>query len=203
MDAANYAEPFGLGDPFAAPPIVIAASPGFVPPADTTPLYAHEWAALLAQCRHALDRRRNAYPAMIKSGLIQPDLAARDIAAWELLVTEWQWIVYGSGRPPPLNTINDRIAAIDLAMIRVRKEIDRGNAPHDLYRQAHLIQALHWHLVHQIHGEPRVHSMARLNHRFRADEQARYCEPCDRWLGGKIPNPCTRTNCGHPERIAA
>lgn len=200
--AANYAEPFGPHDPFGAPPILIASGPDHTPRIDA-PLYAHDWGALLKQCRAALQRRRDAYPKMIERGLIQPDVAARDIAAWELLTAEWHWIVSGEGKAPPVATINDRMAAIDLAMIRVRHEIDKGHANHDLYRQAHLIQALHYNMVHQEHGEPRIHSLARVNHHIRTQQGARYCEGCDRWQGGKLPATCIRTNCAIREAIAA
>ena len=200
--AANYAEPFGPNDPFGAAPIVIEHGPDYTP-REEAPLYAHDWVTLLEQCQTALARRREAYPRMIERRLIEADVAARDIAAWDMLVAEWRWIVSAQGKPPPMSTINERLAAIDLAMIRVRKEIDNGRASHDLYRQAHLIAALHWHLVHQIHGEPRIYGTARVNHTIRNDQGARYCGTCDRWIGGKIPNDCTRPHCGHPERIAA
>lgn len=88
-------------------------------------------------------------------------------------------------------------------MIRVRQELGRGNRSHAMYRQAHLIQALHWHLVHQADGEPRVYWSARINHRIRAEQGARYCEACDRWVGGKLAFDCTRPDCERPERIAA
>jgi hypothetical protein len=135
--------------------------------------------------------------------LIEPDLATRDIDAWAALVDEWTWIVTGDGRPPARETINDRIAALDLALVRVRQEIARGRAGHDVYRQAHLVQALHWHLVHVTDGEPQVHFIARVNHRMRQGQGARYCNRCDRWIGGKLPNACIHVDCGHPERIAA
>ena len=202
MTQANYAEPFGTDDPFGVPPIVMAASPDYVPH-EEAPLYAHDWATLLAHCRTALQRRRDAYPKMIERRLIDTDVATRDIAAWEMLVSEWRWIVSGQGKAPPRETINERIAAVDLAMIRLRHELDNGRRNHDLYRQAHLIQALNWHLVHQLHGEPRVYGIARVNHTIRHGQNAHYCELCDRWLGGVLTNDCTRTNCGHPDRIAA
>jgi hypothetical protein len=199
---ANYAEPFGPHDPFGVPSILIAAGPDYVP-REEAPLYAHDWAELLEQCRTALARRVAAYPGMIARRLIEADVAATDIAAWELLVAEWHWIVSGQGKPPGRETIRQRMAAVDLAMIRVRHELDKGGRNHDLYRQAHLIQALHWNLVHQTDGEPCIHSTARFNHSTRRAQNARYCEMCDRWLGGTIPNTCSRTNCGHPERQAA
>jgi hypothetical protein len=111
--------------------------------------------------------------------------------------------VSGEGKAPPVATINDRMAALDLAMVRVRQEIAKGGAGHDVYRQAHLVQALHWHLVHVNEGEPRVHFIARVNHRIRQGQGARYCDRCDRWIGGKLPTACIRVDCGHPERIAA
>ena len=169
--AANYAEPFGPDDPFGAPPILIAHSPDYTP-REEAPLYAHDWAELLAQCRTALDRRIEAYPKMVERRLIAEDVAARDVAAWKDLVGEWHWITSGAGKPPSRATIADRLAALDLAMIRVRREIDRGNRAHDIYRQAHLIQALRWHLIHQIDGEPRTYGVARLNHKIRAERTA-------------------------------
>lgn len=170
--AADFTAPFGPDDPFAGPAVVVAHGPDYRPGRDDVPLWAHEWQALLDQCCTALDRRRAAYPEMIKRRLISADEAARDIAAWEALAAEWLWICVGKGAPPPLHTHADRIAAIELAMTRVRQELARSARTSALYRQAHIIQALHWHLVHQIHGEPRVWGMARLNHRFAAERAA-------------------------------
>lgn len=199
---ADFSEPFGPNDPFGAPPVVIAHGPDYTP-REEPPLYAHDWTTLLEQCQTALQRRRDAYPRMIERRLIEDAVATRDIAAWEMLVAEWRWIISGQGKSPAASTLNERLAAIDLAMIRVRKEIDHGRASHDLYRQAHLIAALRWHLVHHIHGEPRIYGTARVNHTIRNDQGARWCDACDRWVGGKLIVDCTRSNCGQPERIAA
>jgi hypothetical protein len=185
----SFASPFGPDDPFVGPTasILIAHGPDYRPPREDIPLFAHDWDELLAQCRTALDRRVAAYPGMIAKRVITADDARRDIAAWQTLVREWHWILSGTGQPPSPLTMPDRMAALDLAMTRVRQEIGRGNRTHANYRQAHLIQALHWHLVHRDGLEPRVYWTARLNHALYAERGDHWCEDSTRWISAALP----------------
>jgi len=133
------------------------------------PIYAYQYEELLEQARTALDRRKQAYPDMVTRRMITQDLATRDIRAWELIVAEWTWICTGKGALPPASTLPDRIAAVDLALQRIRQELDRGNRGHDLLRQSHLNQALHWHLHRLRHGEPTIHHLIDLTRRMRRE----------------------------------
>lgn len=143
----------------------------------SAPLYINEWAQLLDQCRVALDRRRAAYPAMIAERKIKPDLAARDIAAWEVLVAQWTWIVEGPAAEgavlPDLMSLADRVAAVDLALVRVDQQIARGNRTHDILLQCHLNQALRWHLERERRVERTAAFYADLNRAIAADRAAK------------------------------
>lgn len=132
------------------------------------PLYAFDYPALLAQAQESLARRQKAYPEWVRRGDIADDEAAKDIAAWEALVAEWTWIVHGTGELPPRYTLRARRAAIDLSLERIDTEIRRRGG-HEVLRQAHLLQAMHWHLHRTEDGEPAVHRLAQLNRTLRAD----------------------------------
>jgi hypothetical protein len=132
------------------------------------PIYAHDHAALLEQCQSALASRQASYPDLIARRLIDVDDARADIAAWELLVAEWTWIVGGTGQLPPSYTIADRIMAVELSLDRISQRMAQGARGHDLYRQAHLVQALRWHLNCREGGVPAVHRTAQITHEARA-----------------------------------
>ena len=151
---------------------VIWHTPDVNPDADNLgdhPLYIHDHAALLEQCQQSLDSRVKSYPAMIANRKIDRDDAEADITAWQQLVAEWTWICTGTGAPPPSYTIADRIMAVDLSLQRISQRFDQGAQGHDLYRQAHLVQALRWHLQFTDLGTPVVHHTARLTRAARAD----------------------------------
>lgn len=137
-----------------------------------TPLYVWDYPALLAQAKVALQRRREGYPKLVERGGMEQADAAADIAAWELLAAEWQWIVDGSGALPARYTLDQRLAAIDLAIERVGTELRRGNRAHDVFRQSHLLQAMRWHLERLKDGEPAVHHFARLTRLVREGFEA-------------------------------
>lgn len=132
------------------------------------PLYAHDYAELLGQCEDGLARRRKAYPEWVRTGQLADEEAARDIAAWELLVAEWRWILSGEGAPPPRHTLSQRIDAVNLALERVSVEVRRRGG-HEVLRQSHLLQALRWHLVTHRFGAPAVHFFAAATHAARAE----------------------------------
>jgi len=186
-----------LADPFT--PYPIWQSPDYQPDPNPAPLYAREDEALLAHCRTALSRRQASYPAMIERGSIAPDLAARDIAAWEALAAEWLWIISGQGEPPQRQTLPDRVAALDLAKVRVDQEMAKGNRSHDIRRQSHVIAALRWHLARSgADGDPMIHSCARFNHAHRAEIGARFCGTCEKWNFNPETHACSDPACGLP-----
>ena len=164
------------------------------------PLYADDYAALLEQCRQAVDRRQRAYPAQIVKGLISAEDAAQDIEPWQPLAGEWQWIVDGTGELPPRHPLAHRIAACDLALARVDQELARGNRTHEIYRQSHLIEAIQWHLHRVRFGAPAVHFWAEMTRKLRA---AALCPRCERRADDPVTQACTRTDCGLPARTTA
>lgn len=132
------------------------------------PLYAWDYDAFLEQAKSALQRRRDGYPKLIEKGAMHQADADEDIAAWELIEAEWQWVVDGSGTLPPPATLDDRLAAVDLALERVGTELRRGNRAHDVFRQSHLLQAMRWHMERLHDGAPAVHRYARMTREARA-----------------------------------
>lgn len=148
--------------------ILIAGNPDAAASWPDTPLYAWDYDALLEQARTALQRRREGYPKLIEREVMTEADAADDIAAWELLAAEWQWIAHGTGMLPAPHTLDQRLGAIDLALERVGTELRRGNRGHDVYRQSHLLQAMRWHLERLKDGAPAVHHFTRLTRLMRA-----------------------------------
>lgn len=148
--------------------ILIAGDPAALDLWPDTPLYAWDYDALLEQATGALARRRDGYPKLIERGSMDQALADEDIAAWELIEAEWRWIVDGSAELPSPSSLDQRLAAIDLALERVGTELRRGNRQHDVFRQSHLLQAMRWHLERLDHGAPAVHRFTRLTREIRA-----------------------------------
>ncbi len=149
--------------------VLVAGVPAALEGWPDAPLYAWDYDAFLDQAKSALQRRRDGYPKLIEKGAMDAGDAAEDIAAWELIEAEWQWIETGTGQLPPPASLDQRLAAIDLALERVGTELRRGNRAHDVFRQAHLLQAMRWHLERIEDGVPAVHRYARLTLELRAE----------------------------------
>ena len=162
-------------DPFA--PVTIWQSPDFR--ADSwpeRPLYAFLHEDLADHCRLALKTRTDTYPDLIRKGAITEREAASDIRGWEMLAAEWNWICTGEGDLPATGSLADRRAAVELAIERIDQRFDRGDRQHDLYRHAHLNDALRWHLHRLKDGAPAVHHFAKLSRELRAEAAARPVE---------------------------
>ncbi len=184
-------------DPFAE--TVIYQSLGYcLPTGLPTPIFRHDWEALLAQARQAVDRRVAAYPEMIRTGVIASDVAARDIAAWQQIVAEWQWIITAQGALPPAESLPARRAAVELAAERIELELKRGKRTLAILEQQQLVMALQWHLAELKHGAPAIHFWAELNHRMHGRIAA--CPSCDRRADSPDVRSCTRADCGLPDR---
>lgn len=149
--------------------ILIAGDPAALDLWPEIPLYAWDYDALLEQATGALVRRRDGYSKLVERGSMDQAQADEDIAAWELIEAEWRWIVHGTGELPPPASLDQRLAAIDLALERVGTELRRGNRQHDIFRQSHLLQAMRWHLERLDHGAPAVHRFTRLTREIRAE----------------------------------
>ncbi|WP_260925373.1 hypothetical protein [Novosphingobium sp. 9] len=136
---------------------------------DLPPL-RHEYEAILQQCRTAVARREKAYPQLVREKRLDPETAGRDLDAWRVLATEWQWIVTGEGEAPHHASLPARIDAVALALDRVGAEIQR--APTDsLLLQRAILEGLAWHLGDGRAG-PAIHHTARINHALRARRAA-------------------------------
>ena len=160
--------------------------------------------AILAACRAALARRTEAYPGLISTGKLEAETAQADIAAWQHLVAEWNWICTGQGSPPPSWTLFDRIEAIDLAIERAGAALARNPRDAELQRQANLLEAMRWHLSRLRWGWlPSIHFLAQLTHELRASVAT--CPTCELRPEDPATRACTRRDCGltQPERTAA
>lgn len=154
--------------------LTLGPAPG-PPPTDLDLL--RDNAALLAMAETALAKRRAAYPALVEKQALSPADAAADIAAWELLVGEYQWICSRAGEAgacPPSWTRHDRIDAVDLALQRTARALTSNPGDPDLLHQRDLYRALNWHLTDQSRGPQHSHWLANLNHQLhlRADAEA-------------------------------
>lgn len=170
----------------------------------------HDHRALRDQASAALDRRRTAYPALVEKQAMTPADAASDIAAWELLAGEWDWICAGPGTanraPPPSWTIAARIEAVQLALERTGNALRAAPRDADLQHQCDLYRAMLCHLSLHDSGCQRSHHFARLNHLLRARacgaEQV-LCATCERRADDPATIGCTSADCGLKHKEAA
>lgn len=101
-----------------------------------------EWAAIAHEAVMALMRRQESYPTAIDNGQIDKDEAAADIAAWQAIVDDWNWISAGPAQPvsgadfsdhfasivtAAANTLGARIAALDTAIERFFVKYDHAD----------------------------------------------------------------------------
>ena len=191
-----------------------ASGTGFVVPGEF-PEHRHlldDHAALRTLAQAALDRRRAAYPALVSAGkMIEADAAA-DVAAWQHLVAEWDWICTGptpaNPTPPPSWTLHDRIDAVELAIERTSAALAsapaRGGERENLRHQRDLYRAMHHHLALAGFGGQCCHYFARLNHELRARANGQVlCATCERRADDPATIGCTRTDCGLKQKEAA
>lgn len=196
-----------------APFMVIAHGPDWDGTLPDGPIFAHDHDLLLAEARRALAVRQEAYPGLVSRGAMAADAAEADIAAWGLIVAEWNWIVSGEGQLPGADTLPARIAAIDLALERAGAQIARGGGNEALLRQVALVNAMRWQLGRLRDGTPAVHHFAGLTRRIRRSIdllQRGMCPVCERQTSDPAIRTCTAAHCGlphdekgQPERIAA
>lgn len=155
--------------------LVIYRSPDWTPEnaLPDFPDLAFDYPVLLAQAETALGRRLSSYPEMVAKGTLNKEEADKDVRGWTLLVAEWRWIVHGTGKRPRLETLPDRIAAVDLALERIEKAIQRGNRSKDVLHQLACNRAMRWHLDRRAYGDVAVHFYADLTRKIREDIKGR------------------------------
>lgn len=101
----------------------------------------NEWAAIAHEAVLALARREAHYPTAVDNGQIEKPVAAADIAAWQAIVDDWNWISAGPAEPvsggdfpahfdaivtQAATTINARIVALDTAIDRFFIKYDQA-----------------------------------------------------------------------------
>lgn len=101
-----------------------------------------EWAAIAHEAVMALTRRQESYPTAIDNGQIDKDEAVADIAAWQAIVDDWNWISAGPAEPVPghafaahyadivtraATSIDARILALDTAIERFFVKYDHAD----------------------------------------------------------------------------
>lgn len=125
------------------------------------------------EAQRALDRRREAYPALVERGRILADEAAADIAAWEIIAADWRYIADGTGAPleRPGESVVARTAAIDTALDRWFAQVDRsgGGLTPELAEQGALIAAMRWWIEREAQQRWNLHARpwATVGHEWR------------------------------------
>jgi hypothetical protein len=105
-------------------------------------------ADLARYANEALWRRRDAYPILVKDGNMDTDTAQADIDAWATIAADWDWCATGidndrSARAPR-ESLAARIAALDIAIERLRAAINAGPVTDLLIDQSECLAALRW-----------------------------------------------------------
>ncbi|VVT07190.1 hypothetical protein [Erythrobacter sp. EC-HK427] len=135
------------------------------------PALAHDFDALLAMARSMLESRRKGFPAKIATGELSSEDAAFEIAIFEEMVADWEFIASAGsqGEPAPVDTRAARRDALDasIATIAGIARSQRGFTK-TLMRQAEAVIALRWHLEP---GRDQV-ALARLTNQLRSDARA-------------------------------
>ena len=133
--------------------------------ADDPPSARFDYPDLLAMAETMLAARERRFPALIRAGELSAEAAAAELATFNDLVADWQWIVSGIGRRAPLHTLQARRDALDRSLATIA-DIARegGGFSPDLAAQAERVIAMRWHL------EPgrRTHHLAAIGHDHRA-----------------------------------
>lgn len=129
------------------------------------PLMHTDYPALLAVARNMLETRRTRFPALVRAGRMSAEAAAAEIATFDAIVADWQWICTGAGEPASRATLQARRDALDASLCTIA-EIARehGGFPEQLGAPAEAVIAMRWHL------EPgrETHALANLSRKARA-----------------------------------
>ena len=155
----------------------------------------NEWAAMAHEAVMALTRRQESYPTAVDNGHIEKDVANTDIAAWQAIVDDWNWISAGpaeqvSGSEFPAHfaaleakafqTINARIDALDTAIDRFFTKYDHADSRHaspgqigEMRRQVTLLASMRCWAECEVHLPPpkQARFFASIGHEFRARTQ--------------------------------
>ena len=147
--------------------------------------------AMAREAVEALARRHLHYPTWVDNGDLDHDFAAQDIAAWEAIAEDWNWITAGPGEPldpsdwpshwadvkaRAASTLRIRIDALNTAIGRFFEDYDdhaatvRPGQLGKLRRQITLLAAMRCWAEHETDPDAGMHArdFASIGHEFRA-----------------------------------
>ncbi len=131
------------------------------------------WAEMAREATAALWRRRDSYPQLVNTGKMDKADAAQDIAAWEAIAADWDWICTGLGEPAGRDTLEIRVEALDTALFRFFQVIDRhyGAMSQVQSQQGALLAAMRWWMEREGSGHDPRHPRfcASIGHTWRAE----------------------------------
>ena len=132
-----------------------------------------DWAGMAREATAALWRRKDSYPNLIANGKMDKAEAEADIAAWQEIANDWDWICTGMGDHAHKDTLTARIEAIDLAIFRFLQLLDRnhGCGNPDQLHQGALLSTMRWWAQREANGNYLNHARfnASIGHTWRAE----------------------------------
>jgi hypothetical protein len=87
------------------------------------------WPEMAHEANQALWRRKDGYPALVAAGAMSAEEADQEIAAWQAIASDWDWICTGLGQPGSEETLPARIKALDKALQNYFLVFDSSPAP--------------------------------------------------------------------------
>jgi hypothetical protein len=139
------------------------------------PGMAYDFAGLLAMAKAMLASRRKGFPAQVADGQRSQVDADAEIALFEDLVADWEFIAArGEGEPGNPRSREAQRDALDTSIKTIADLArSRGGFPKSLESQAEAVIALRWHLEP---GRDQV-ALARLTHQLDASNPHRKAAP--------------------------
>ncbi len=135
---------------------------------------ANDYADIAGEALAAFVRRRDFYPAQIRSRMITREDARIDLEAWRTIAKDWRWVAFGEGQPTSTETLATRIDALDRALDRWFLAVDQNHgAMTDVEAtQGALISAMRWWAERERTSDParpHVRRLADISHTLRAE----------------------------------
>lgn len=130
----------------------------------------HAWPDMASEAARQYWLRHDQYPGMIAAGQISEDDAAADIAVWQQIAQDWDWIATGKGTPASPDSLPARRAALDEALDRIIEQIGFRDTKQARARGA-ILAAMRWWAEVEGEGEPLKHArfLASVGHQWRAE----------------------------------
>ncbi len=104
------------------------------------------WPEIAHEANQALWRRKDAYPARVTAGKMSAEDAAQEIATWQEIANDWDWICTGLGTPASKDSLPERINALDTAIERFFQVVDGqgGTMTPEMALQGAALATMRW-----------------------------------------------------------